>query len=131
MWSWRGTRAVALGVLVAAGGATSAVALTSNDVVKAQAGAVNAFPAPGTRAAQRGTEVSLRGVAPGAVGTVTVTGSVSGAHQGTIQPHTDGHGASFVPAGPFTAGERVTVSTELDVGGAQDGAYGFTILRGE
>ena len=131
MWSWRGTRAVALGVLVAAGGATSAVALTSDDVAKAQAEAVNAFPAPGTRAAQRGTEISLRGVAPGAVGTVTVTGSVSGAHQGTIQPHTDGRGASFVPAGPFTAGERVTVSTALDVRGAQDGDYGFTILRGE
>ena len=131
MWSWRGTRAVALGVLVAAGGATSAVALTSDDVAKAQAGAVNAFPAPGTRAAQRGTEISLRGVAPDAVGTVTVTGSVSGAHQGTIQPHTDGRGASFVPAGPFTAGERVTVSTALDVRGAQEGDYGFTILRGE
>ena len=131
MRSWRGIRAVGLGVLVAAGGATSAVALTSDDVVKAQAGAVNAFPAPGTRAAQRGTEIGLRGVAPDAVGTVTVTGSVSGGHQGTIQPHSDGRGASFVPAGTFTPGERVAVSTSLDVRGAQDGDYGFTILQGE
>ena len=60
-----------------------------------------------------------------------MTGSVSGTHQGTIQPHSDGRRASFVPAGPFTPGERVTVSTSLDVRGAQDGDYGFTIRRGE
>jgi Arylsulfotransferase (ASST) len=131
MWSRRGTRAVALGVLVSAVGATSAVALTSGNAVTAQAGPVDAFPAPGTRAAQRGTEISLRGIAAGAVGPVTVTGSVSGAHPGTIQPHSDGRGASFVPAGVFQPGERVTVQTGLDVRGARDGDYRFTILRGE
>ena len=70
-------------------------------------------------------------MAPDAVGAVTVTGSVSGEHQGTIQPHSDGRGASFVPASPFSPGERVTVSTALDVRGAQDGDYRLTILRGE
>jgi hypothetical protein len=128
----RRTRAAVLGAIVAAGGATSAVALTSaDDGATAQAGPVNAFPSPGTRTAQRGTEISLRGVAPGAVGAVTVSGSVSGEHQGTLQPHPDGRGASFVPASPFRPGERVTVRTGLDVRGGSEGDYRFTILRGE
>ena len=40
----------------------------------------------------RGTEISLRGVTPAAVGTVTVTGSRSGAHAGTLRRSTDGKG---------------------------------------
>jgi hypothetical protein len=121
------TRVVVLGVLVA----TSAVALIAGSGSSAQAGPVNAFPAPGTLAAQRGTEISLRGVAPDAVGPVTVTGSVSGEHEGTLQAHADGLGASFVPSGTFRPGERVTVRTGLDVRGARDGDFRFTILRGE
>jgi hypothetical protein len=128
----RSMRAAVLGALAAVGGVTSAVALaTSGEGTAAQAGPVSAFPAPGTPAAQRGTEISLRGVAPGAVGPITVTGSVSGEHQGGLHPHSDGRGASFVPVGLFRPGERVTVRTALDVRGARDGDFSFRILRGE
>lgn len=96
-----------------------------------QAGPVNAFPAPGTQFAQRGTEISLRGVAPDQIGAVTVTGSRSGEHEGTLEPHPDGRGASFVPAADFRPGERVTVRTGLAVRGARDGDFRFTVLRGE
>ena len=126
----RGIGAIVL--VTGAGAAASAAALGGGgSATEAQAGPVEAFPAPGTRFAQRGTEISLRGVAPGAVGTVTVTGSRSGEHEGTLEPHPDGDGASFVPAGEFRPGERVTVRTELDVRGGSDGDYRFRILRGE
>jgi hypothetical protein len=127
----RRTRAALLGALVAGAGATSAMAMTTADGTAAQAGPVNAFPSPGTRAAQRGTEISLRGVAPGAVGAVSVTGSASGTREGTLEPHPDGRGASFVPAGLFRPGERVIVRTDLDVRGGSSGDFSFRILRGE
>jgi Arylsulfotransferase (ASST) len=97
----------------------------------AQTGPVSAFPAPGTLTAQRGTEISLRGVAPGAIGVVEVTGSSSGRRQGTLLPHADGDGASFVPTRPFRPGEWVTVRTRLDVRGARGGDFRFTVLEGE
>jgi hypothetical protein len=124
-------RVAVLGALVALTAATSAVALTVGDEGAAQAGPVHAFPAPGTPAAQRGTEISLRGVAPDAVGIVEVTGSVSGRREGTLHPHADGRGASFVPAGSFRPGERVTVRTDLDIRGARGGDFAFRILEGE
>ena len=120
----------ALVLVVGAGTAASAAALTGGGTA-AQAGPVQAFPAPGTLTAQRGTEISLRGLAPASVGRVTVTGSRSGEHAGELEPHRDGRGASFVPAGDFRPGERVTVRTGLDVRGGSDGDFRFTILRGE
>jgi len=110
-----------VGVLALAGGGTST----------AQGPPVEAFPAPGTKAAQRGTEVSLRGITPAAIGAVEVTGSRSGVHAGQILPHSDGSGASFVPDRDFRPGERVTVRTDLNVSGTEAGDYRFTILRGE
>ena len=95
------------------------------------AGAVSAFPSPGTPTALRATEISLRGVAPEAVGAVTVTGSRSGRHEGSLEPHPDGAGASFVPERRFRPGERVTVRTRLDVRGGSDGDFRFTIARGD
>jgi len=119
-------------LVIGAGAAASAAALgCGGTATETQAGPVEAFPAPGTRFAQRATEISLRGVAPDEIGTVTVTGSSSDEHEGTLEPHPDGKGASFVPTGEFRPGERVAVSTELDVRGADDGDYDFRILRGE
>jgi hypothetical protein len=100
----------------------------------AQAGvlvAVSAFPAPGTPTALRATEISLRGVAPDQVGTVIVTGSRTGRHEGSLEPHPDGRGASFVPERRFRAGERVTVRTRLNVRRARDGDFSFTVARGD
>ena len=58
------------------------------------------------------TQVSFRGAPPAALGTVTVTGSVSGAHAGQLLAHSDGQGASFVPAKRFSPGETVTVASD-------------------
>jgi hypothetical protein len=61
------------------------------------------------------------------LGQITVTGSASGAHTGTIQADSDGNGGSFLPSQPFTAGEVVTVSTSLNIAGATNGTFQFTI----
>jgi hypothetical protein len=90
-----------------------------------------AFPSPGASTALRGTEVSLRGVTPAQPGAITVTGSRSGGHAGTLLPHPDGRGVSFVPAVAFRPGERVTVRTGLPIMGAQNGDYSFTVARGD
>ncbi|HEX5621759.1 MAG TPA: arylsulfotransferase family protein [Solirubrobacteraceae bacterium] len=95
------------------------------------ASSVVAFPAPGAGTALRGTEISLRGVTPAQAGAITVSGSRSGPHTGTLQAHPDGNGVSFVPATPFDAGERVTVETALSVRDATNGDYSFTVARGD
>jgi hypothetical protein len=122
-----------LALALVAGGAATAAALMRDDgqVRNAQAGPVSAFPAPGTPTALRATEISLRGIAPEAVGTVLVTGSRSGRHEGSLEPHPDGRGVSFVPRQRFRPGERVTVRTRLDVRGGDDGDFRFTIARGD
>jgi hypothetical protein len=117
--------------LVGASVATTALALTGGSATEAQTGPVSAFPVPGTPTALRATEISLRGVAPDQVGAITVTGSRSGSHEGSLEPHPDGGGASFVLERRFRPGERVTVSTGLDVRGGRDGDYSFTIARGD
>jgi Arylsulfotransferase (ASST) len=117
-------------VLATAAGAAAAT-LTDEERQDGPAGPVSAFPAPGTPTALRGTEISLRGVAPGEIGTVTVTGSRSGRHAGSLAAHPDGRGASFVPRRRFRPGERVTVRTGLDVRGASGGDYRFTVARGD
>jgi Arylsulfotransferase (ASST) len=110
-----------------ASAAATAGALSGRDA--AQAGPVSAFPAPGTIAAAAGTEISLRGVAPGEIGTVQVSGSRSGAVEGELKPHSDGRGASFVPAERLRAGERISVRTDLAVRGGRAGDFRFTIGR--
>jgi Arylsulfotransferase (ASST) len=93
----------------------------------AAAATVSAYPAPGTPTAMPGTQLSFRGAPPSQLGTITVSGSRSGKHTGTLKPHSDGQGASWVPSRPFRAGERVTVRTALDIPGAKGGDYGITI----
>lgn len=103
--------AVAVGLLAAPEGAP------------AQAPAVSAFPVPGARTVSTGTQISFRGAPPEALGPIEVTGSRSGAHPGELRAHSDGLGASFVPAAPFRSGEAITVRTALDVRGARDGDF--------
>ncbi len=97
---------------------------------RAQAPVVGAFPTPGTISASPQTQISLRGRPIDQLGTVTVTGSKSGPHAGTLQPHSDGLGASFVLAKPLVGGEVVRVATDLPIPGAKDGDYSFrTVTR--
>lgn len=102
----------------------------SGDVTTARAASVvSAFPSPGTPDASPTTQVSFRGVAPSAIGALTVTGSSTGRHAGRLAAHSDGQGASFLPSRPFAPGETVTVTTALPVAGAANGRFSITIAR--
>jgi hypothetical protein len=88
---------------------------------------VYVFPIPGGQFASPATQLTFRGVPASQLGTITVTGSVSGAHTGTVAADSDGDGGSFVPAAPFTPGETVTVSTSLDIEGSGNVSYQFQV----
>ena len=96
----------------------------------ADTGVIGVFPVPGTPTASPQTQISIRGVKPDDIGEVTVTGSTTGPHPGKLEAHSDGEGASFLPDEPFSAeGEKVTVKTGLDIAGASDGEYSFTVVQ--
>jgi hypothetical protein len=88
---------------------------------------VYVFPAPGSRFTPPTTEVAFRGLPAGQLGSITVTGSASGAHNGTVAGDSDGDGGSFIPSAPFTPGETVTVSTSLNLQGSHTGSYQFRV----
>ena len=115
------SRFVFLGMLLTGCQATAAAAVTPPSV--------SVFPIPGSRYSRPATQISFRGISPGAIGRVTVVGSRSGAHAGRLRPHSDRDGASFVPAKPFVAGERVTVTTKLPVLAAANGRFSFAIAH--
>jgi hypothetical protein len=81
-------------------------------------GAVTVSPMPGAADASPETQISFLGVPLAALADVTVSGSVSGAHSGQLEPYSQGDGGSFVPQTPFVAGESVTVTAELTLSGA-------------
>ncbi len=118
----RRARFAASAVLVAVG-----VALGPAAAAQAAPAAVNVFPIPGGHLAAPSTQITLRGVPAGQLGAISVTGSKSGTHTGRIVGDSDGHGASFLPSRPFTAGETVTVHTGLNIVGGSAGGYSFTI----
>ena len=95
----------------------------------AQLPAVNVFPTPGTRLATPATQITFRGVNVLALTGISVTGSRSGSHAGTIAGDSDGDGGSFEPTEPFVPGETVTVKTPLNVVGGKAGTFSFTIVR--
>ena len=88
---------------------------------------VYVFPIPGGHVASPATQITFRGISAGQLGTITVTGSASGAHTGTVVADSDGHGGSFLPTAPFTPGETVTVGTSLNVEGSGNGTYQFQV----
>lgn len=90
-------------------------------------GPVAVFPIPGDRVAAPSSQIAFRGISPFALGTVTVVGSRSGGHAGSIAGDSDGEGGSFIPSAPFLPGETVTVTTPFDVVGAPTGTFSFTV----
>lgn len=104
----------------------AAISLTASGTALAAPG-VSVYPSPGTRYAEPGSQISFRGVQALGIGTLTVVGSRSGVHTGSIQAHSDGQGGSFLPARPFTPGETVTVTTSLNVIGGNNGTFSFTV----
>jgi Arylsulfotransferase (ASST) len=93
------------------------------------ADAVYTCPIPGSRLASPGTQIAFRGVSVAQLGTITVTGSVTGAHTGTVEGDSDGRGASFIPATSFAPGETVTVTTSLPIAGASGGTFSFQVAH--
>lgn len=88
---------------------------------------VTVYPTPGDRYEQPDTQITFRGIAASGIGTVTVVGSKTGVHAGRIEADSDGDGASFLPDKPFKVGEKVTVSSGLDVVGGKNGSFSFSI----
>src|SRR5579863_4602650 len=76
----------------------------------AQIAGVTVSPMPGAADASPETQISMLGVPAPELENVAVSGSRSGVHTGTLEPYSQGDGASFVPAAPFDPGETVTVS---------------------
>ena len=125
-------RLLVAGALIVAAAALAVVlmlVLDTGDVTAGPPDPVTASPVPGGRWASPATEISLRGLPPHRLGTISVSGSRSGRHAGRLEPHFDGEGASFVPDEPFEPGEEVKVSTELTIPGAREGDYRFWISR--
>jgi Arylsulfotransferase (ASST) len=89
--------------------------------------AVAVFPSPNTNSSLPQTQITFRGIPAGQIGNITVVGSSSGAHGGTIEADSDGQGGSFIPSTPFAAGETVTVTTGLNVIGGTNGSFHFGI----
>ena len=89
---------------------------------------VTVSPAPGTPDASPSTQISFLGGAGTTVSDVKVTGSRSGGHAGKLEAYSTGTGESFLPATPFTQGERVSVSAQASEDGRTSTvATSFTI----
>ncbi len=115
-----GSAASAL-ALAACGGGTavgSAMLQTTAQVAVAASNPVAVSPLPGTMDASASTQISFLGPSGTTVTAVRVRGSASGLHSGVLRAYSTGTGESFLPAHPFVAGERVSVSARVSVAGA-------------
>jgi hypothetical protein len=98
-------------------------------VAQAQPPAISVFPIPGSRLAAPQTQITFRGMPAAQLGTITVTGSKTGAHTGQVKSDSDNDGGSFIPAQPFDPGETVTVNTKLNVLGGKSGSFQFQVAN--
>jgi hypothetical protein len=94
----------------AASGCAPAV-LNRSDILPGTSLAVS--PLPDSRSASPRTQISMLGVRSSSLERVSVSGSRSGRHAGSLRAYSQGDGASFVPATPFRAGETGTVRGDL------------------
>jgi hypothetical protein len=99
--AWRRFLAVLLGLL-ALGVAFSA---------PAGARMIAAYPSPGTQLASPSSDVSFDGITRAALGPVRIRGSRTGIHRGRFRAFGNVKGVAFIPARPFAARERVTVTS--------------------
>jgi hypothetical protein len=90
---------------------------------------VSVYPIPGTKYNLPRSQIVFRGIPASMIGQVQVVGSVTGTHTGRIAPDSDGAGGSFLPDKPFAGGEKVTVTTGLNVIGGRGGVFSFAIAH--
>ena len=118
--------------LGACGSASSATAVLSSDTqaVAASTNPIAVSPEPGTPDASPSTQISFLGGQGTKVANVTVTGSSSGKHSGTLRAYSTGTGESFILSHAFTPGEKVTVHAQV-VAGPATGAVStsFTVAH--
>ncbi len=77
------------------------------------ASAVTISPLNGTPDASPGTQISFLGAPVKQISHVSVVGSRSGGHSGSLRPYAGATGASFIPARGFVEGERVTATATV------------------
>lgn len=87
-------------------------------------------PLPGSYDASPWTQISLLGAPASEIEGVTVRGSQSGSHSGSLRPYSQGDGASFVLEKPLRPGEGVsvrgTLRTEAE---AKQFSFSFTVAE--
>lgn len=74
---------------------------------------VDVSPEPGSGTANPHTQISFLGAPAADIHVVSVTGSRSGRHTGSLRAYSQGDGASFVPDAPFDSGEQVSVRARI------------------
>lgn len=82
-------------------------------VTATAASAVTISPLNGTPDASPGTQISFLGAPAKQISHVSVVGSRSGGHSGSLRSYASAAGASFIPARGFVEGERVTASATV------------------
>ncbi len=82
-------------------------------------------PAPGTPDANPQTQISILGVDPDDIGKVSVTGSASGSHTGSLHRYSGERGGSYVLDSPLEEGESVDASVRVQ--GQDPIRWSFTV----
>ncbi len=115
----------ALGCLL---GALLAVPLIAAAAQAAPVVAVS--PLNGTPDASPYTQISFLGVAASEITKVSVVGSSTGSHSGSLKSYVSATGASFLPSHQFAQGERVTASATVGPKGhTRNVQTTFTVAR--
>lgn len=86
---------------------------------------VTVFPGPGWNYASPLTSLTLVGAEAGQLRQLSVVGSTSGVHDGSLRPLVGREGAVFSPDRAFAPNERVTVRVGLRVRGAGGTSFSF------
>ncbi|HEY2216670.1 MAG TPA: hypothetical protein VGH21_04185, partial [Solirubrobacteraceae bacterium] len=92
------------------GGLALLVSFAALAASAASANAVTISPLNGTPDASPATQISFLGAPANEISSVSVVGSRSGSHSGSLRAYASAQGASFVPTRGFTEGERVTAT---------------------
>jgi Arylsulfotransferase (ASST) len=79
--------------------------------------ALTISPLNGTPDASPDTQISFLGAPASQISNVSVVGSRSGHHSGSLRSYASATGASFLPARGFSEGERVTVTASVGTRG--------------
>ncbi len=88
---------------------------------------VDVSPAPGSVTANPHTQISFLGVPAAEIRAVSVTGTRSGAHAGSLRGYSQGDGGSFEPDTPLDPGEQVSVHATIGAGAGKRVAFGFRV----